>query len=123
MKAVAPETIEEYLAGVSEEQRAALEKLRKIIRAAAPKAEECISYQIPTFRQKGLLVHFAAWRDHCSFYPGAKAIETHKGELENYQLSKGTIRFKVDKPIPATLIRKIVRERIVENDLKAAKKR
>jgi uncharacterized protein YdhG (YjbR/CyaY superfamily) len=123
MKAIAPRTIDEYLASVSDEQRAALEKLRKTIRSAAPKAEECISYQLPTFKQSGMLVCFGAWRDHCSFYPGAKPIEAHKDELKNFELSKGTIRFKTNKPIPATLIRKIVKERIADNELRAKKKK
>jgi uncharacterized protein YdhG (YjbR/CyaY superfamily) len=123
MKAIAPKSVDEYLATLSDEQRAALEKLRKTIRAAAPKAEECISYQLPTFKQNGMLVCYGAWREHCSFYPGAKAVETHRDELKNYELSKGTIRFKINKPIPATLIRKIVKERIADNESRAAKKK
>ena len=123
MKAIAPKTIDEYLSSVSDEQRAALEKLRKTIRSAAPKAEECISYQLPTFKQNGMVASFGAWRDHCSFYPGAKPIEAHKDELKTFELSKGTIRFKTNKPIPATLIRKIVKERIADNELRAKKKK
>ena len=123
MKAIAPKSVDEYLSALSDEQRAALEKLRKTIRAAAPKAEECISYQLPTFKQNGMLVCYGAWRDHCSFYPGAKAVETHRDELKNYELSKGTIRFKTNKPIPAKLVRKIVKERVADNQLRAAKKK
>src|SRR6185295_18256060 len=122
MKAIAPKSVDEYLSALSDEQRAALEKLRKTIRAAAPKAEECISYQLPTFKQNGMLVCHGAWRDHCSFYPGAKAVESHRDELKNYELSKGTIRFKTNKPIPATLVRTIVKERVADNQLRAATK-
>jgi uncharacterized protein YdhG (YjbR/CyaY superfamily) len=116
MKTVAPKTIDEYLATVSDEQRAALETLRKTIRSAAPKATECISYQIPTFKQNGMLVSFGAWRDHCSFYPGAKPIEDHRDELKDFELSKGTIRFRTNKPIPAKLVRTIVKERLADNE-------
>ena len=118
-----PTNIDEYLATISDEHRVALEKLRKQIRAAAPKAEECISYQVPTFRQNGVLVSFAAFKDHSSFFPGAAPIEAHKDELKNFQLSKGTIRFQPDKPIPAALIRTIVKERIAQNERRAKKRR
>jgi len=120
MKTDVPKTVDEYLATVSADQRAALEKLRKTIRTAAPRAIECISYQIPTFKQNGMLVSFGAWRDHCSFYPGAKPIEDHKDELKDFELSKGTIRFRPNKPIPASLVRKIVKGRIADNERRAA---
>jgi uncharacterized protein YdhG (YjbR/CyaY superfamily) len=119
----APTNIDEYLATVSDEQRGALQKLRKQIRSAAPKAEECISYQVPSFKQNGLLVSFAAFKDHCSFFPGAAPIEAHKDELQKFKLSKGTIRFKPDKPIPATLIRTMVKERIEQNEKRTKKRR
>ena len=124
MKTKPPNTIDEYLATVSDEQRAALQKLRKQIRAAAPKAEERISYGVPAFFQNGALVWFAAAKKHCSFFPGGRAVEMHQAELKNYSLSKGTIRFRPDKPIPAALVRKIVKEKIAANVVKAqAKKR
>jgi uncharacterized protein YdhG (YjbR/CyaY superfamily) len=110
-----PQTIDEYLAPLSDEKRAALEKLRTDIRAAAPKAEECISYQIPAFRLGGrLLVAFGAAANHCAFYPGALPVEAHKDELKGYKTSKGTIRFQPDRPLPATLVRKLVKTRIEE---------
>ena len=110
-----PQTIDEYLAPLSDEKRAALEKLRTDIRAAAPKAEECISYQIPAFRLGGrLLVAFGAAANHCAFYPGALPVESHKDALKGYKTSKGTIRFQPDRPLPATLVRKLVRTRIEE---------
>jgi len=111
-----PQTIDEYLAPLSKDKRATLQQLRKDIKAAAPRAEECISYQIPTFRLDGrMLVSFGAWADHCAFYPGASPIAAHQDALRNYDTSKGTIRFPVDKPLPATLVRKLVKTRIAEN--------
>jgi uncharacterized protein YdhG (YjbR/CyaY superfamily) len=110
-----PKTIDEYLAPLSEDQRETLENLRKNIQAAAPKAEECISYQIPGFRLDGrLLVSFGAAVKHCAFYPGA-VIAAFKSELEKYDTSKGTIRFPIGQPLPATLVRKIVKARIAAN--------
>lgn len=110
-----PKTIDEYLAPLSREKRAALEKLRRAIRSAAPEAEECISYQIPAFRLGGrLLVAFGAAANHCAIYPGAFPLEVHKGELKVYDTSKGTIRFQADSPLPAALVRKLVKTRIAE---------
>ena len=109
-------TIDEYLAGLSADQRAALEKLRKTIRAAAPKAEECISYSLPAFRLNGMLVAFGASTNHCSFYPMSPAtLAAHRDELEGYETSKGTIRFQPGKPLPPGLVRKLVKARIAEN--------
>ncbi len=111
-----PKTIDEYLAALSPDKRAALEKLRRTIRSAAPKAEECISYQIPAFRQNGMLVGFGAAANHCAFYPmSGSTVAAHKRELKDYDTSKGTIRFQADKPLPAALIRKLVKARIAEN--------
>jgi uncharacterized protein YdhG (YjbR/CyaY superfamily) len=114
-----PRTIEEYLAPLSKEKRAALEKLRRDIKSAAPKAEECISYQMPSFRLDGrMLVSFAAWANHCAFYPGSFPLEVHQKELKTYDTSKGTLRFPVDSPLPATLVRKLVKARITQNAAK-----
>jgi uncharacterized protein YdhG (YjbR/CyaY superfamily) len=108
-------TIDEYLATVSVEQRVALEKLRKAILAVAPKAEECISYGIPAFRLNGrYLVAFGPSGGHCSFYPGSTAIEVHRRELKRYDTSKGTIRFRNERPLPAALVRKLVKARLGE---------
>ena len=110
-----PRTIDEYLAPLSNEQRVALEKLRRAIKSAAPKAEECISYQLPAFRLGGrMLVAFGAWAKHCAFYPGAHPLEVHKDELKSYDTSKGSIRFQANSPLPATLVRKLVKTRIAE---------
>jgi uncharacterized protein YdhG (YjbR/CyaY superfamily) len=110
-----PQTIDEYLAPLSNDKRAALEKLRRAIKSAAPKAEECISYQIPGFRLGGrLLVSFGAAANHCAFYPGAFPVKAHQDDLRDYDTSKGTIRFPADSPLPATLVRKLVKSRITE---------
>ena len=112
-----PNSIEEYLAALPEEQRAALAKLRKTISAAAPKATEKISYAMPAFEQDGrFLVSYAAFKDHCSFYPASAAVMEALGEeLEPYFSGRGTLRFQADEPIPAALVRKIVRVRLQEN--------
>ena len=112
-----PNTIDEYLATLTADKRAALEKLRKIIRAAAPKAEECISYGMPAFRLDGkFLVVFRAAANHCAYHPmSGSIVEAHKDALKNYDTSKGTIRFQADKPLPAALVKKLVKARIAEN--------
>ncbi len=105
-------TTDEYLARLSSDKRAALEHLRKTIRAAVPRAEECISYGIPAFRLDGrMLVWFGAAANHCSFFPGA-VVEAHKKELEGFSTSKGTIRFEPARPLPATLVRRLLKARI-----------
>ena len=111
MKA-APKSINAYLARLDRDKRVALQKLRKDIRGAAPRAEECISYQMPGFRLDGkMLVWFGAAAHHCSFFPGA-TVSAFKKDLKNYKTSKGTIRFDPAHPLPATLVRKIVKARI-----------
>jgi uncharacterized protein YdhG (YjbR/CyaY superfamily) len=114
-----PQTIDEYLAPLSDDKRAALEKLRRAVKSAAPEAEECISYQIPAFRLGGrLLVAFGAAANHCAFYPGALPVKAHEDELKAYDTSKGTIRFQADSPLQATLVRKLVKTRIAEHAAK-----
>jgi uncharacterized protein YdhG (YjbR/CyaY superfamily) len=121
-KSAKPQTIDEYLAPLSDEKRAALEKIRTAIKSAAPKAEECISYGIPGFRLGGrLLVSFGAAAKHCAFYPGAHPVEAHKDELNAYDTSKGTIRFPADSPLSATLVRKLVKTRIAQYAAKQPK--
>ena len=107
--------IDEFLAALPDDKRVALEKLRKTIKAAAPKAEECISYGVPAFRLDGrMLVAFGAAAKHCAFYPGAYPVKAHEDELKNYDTSKGTIRFQPNTPLPVALVRKIVKVRIAE---------
>jgi uncharacterized protein YdhG (YjbR/CyaY superfamily) len=111
-----PATIDEYLATVPADKRAALEALRQIIREAAPMAEECISYQLPAFWQDGMLVGFGATAQHCAFYlMSASTVEAHQDELTGYDTSKGTIRFQANTPLPEDLVRKLVQARIAEN--------
>jgi uncharacterized protein YdhG (YjbR/CyaY superfamily) len=115
--AAKPRTIDEYLAALSGDKRAALEKLRAAIRAAAPKAEECISYQLAAFRLDGRpLVAMGATANHCAFYlMSSSTVDAHADDLKGYDTSKGTIRFRADKPLPASLVRKLVKARIAEN--------
>ncbi len=109
-------TIDEYLAALNDDKRAALEKLRRTIQAAAPKAQECISYGLAAFRQDGMLVAFGATASHCAFYlMSSSVLKAHKNELKDYDTSKGTIRFQANKPLPIALVRKLVRTRIAEN--------
>jgi uncharacterized protein YdhG (YjbR/CyaY superfamily) len=109
--------VNDYLARLPEDSRAALEQLRQTIKSIVPEAVEVISYQIPTFKYKGrMLVSYAAFKEHCSFFPGAAPIEAHRNELRSYQISKGTIRFPIDKPLPAALVKKLVISRIAENE-------
>ena len=113
-----PTSVEEYLAALPDPQRAALEKLRKTIKAAAPEATEGISYQMPAFKLNGrFLVSYAAFKDHCSFFPASGKVQEVLGEeLQRYFSGKGTLRFTVDKPIPSAVVKKIVKARIEENE-------
>jgi uncharacterized protein YdhG (YjbR/CyaY superfamily) len=110
--------VEEYLAGLREPERAALERLRDLIRAAAPDATEAISYQMPAFKDRGRgLVAYAAFKDHCSLFPmSTKVFDVLGGELEPYRSSKGTIRFTVDDPLPDSLVTRVVQARLAENE-------
>jgi uncharacterized protein YdhG (YjbR/CyaY superfamily) len=111
-----PRTVDEYLAVLPPDQRAALEGIRRTIRAAVPKGEECISYGVPAFRVDGrVLVGFGASSRHCTFFPMSGTITAaHRDELSGYETSKGAIRFPAERPLPATLVRKLVRWRLAE---------
>ncbi|HEU4718077.1 MAG TPA: DUF1801 domain-containing protein [Bacteroidia bacterium] len=121
-------TTDAYLAALPEEPRATLEKIRAAVRAAAPDAEEVISYGMPAFRLNGrLLVSFSAFKNHCSFFPMSKSVIRILGDaLKKYPTNPGTIRFPIGKPLPATLVKKMVKMRIRENEerelLRALKK-
>ena len=105
-------TFDGFLTALSPEKRAALENLRKTIRNTVPNVEECVSYGIPAFLLNGkFLVGLGAGADHCSFYPGS-VLNDFRDELKGYDMSRGTIRFQPKKPLPATLVRKLVRARI-----------
>lgn len=112
-------SIDEYLAGVPEPARGALNKIRTAIRSAVPpEATETISYGIPAVNYKGVLVWFAAFSDHCSLFPTAAVIEEFKNELKGFRTSKGTIQFPPDKPLPAALVRKLVKARVAQVESK-----
>jgi len=108
-------TVDEYIASFPKNAQSILEELRQAIRESAPEAEEAISYQMPAFKLNGILVWFAAFKNHIGFYPKTSAIEAFKEELSDYEASKGTIRFPLDKPIPYDLVKKIVKYRVKEN--------
>ncbi len=112
-----PTSVDDYLSALPEDQRVALERLRKTIRVAAPQATEKISYAMPAFEEEGrFLVSYAAFKDHCSLYPASTAVMEALGdELMPYFSGKGTLRFRVDDPIPTALVTKIVRVRLQEN--------
>lgn len=113
-------SVEKYLGDVPPDKRMALEKLRKTIRSVVPKAEEYISYGMPTFKYNGPLVSYAAFKEHCSLFPwGSGLIKKYAEELKPFKTSKGTIQFTVDKPLPVTLVKKIIKERMKENEAKA----
>jgi uncharacterized protein YdhG (YjbR/CyaY superfamily) len=108
-----PKTVDEYLARVPEPGRSTLKKIRAAIKAAAPRdATETISYGIPAFRQKEVLIWFARFADHCSLFPTGAIIEQFKDELKDYTISKGTIQFPLNKPLPASLVKKMVKARL-----------
>ena len=123
MKGDVPKDIDDYLMRYPENVRKTLGQLRKWIREAAPKSEETISYHIPTFKYKGALVGFGATKKHCAFYVMSNsALKSFKDELKDYDTSTGTIRFPHDTPLPAKLVKRIVKERIIENELLMANK-
>lgn len=116
------QSIDDYISSFPEDVQVLLENLRQIINKAAPDAEETISYQIPTFKLNGNLVHFAAYKHHIGFYPTPSAIEVFKKELSTYKSSKGSVQFPIDQPLPLPLITKIVKYRVQVNSQKKNKK-
>ena len=115
----APKNVDEYLAGVPEPARSTLQKIRAAIRSAVPpQAIETISYGMPAFKHKGVLVWFAAFSNHCSLFPTASVIEALKNELKGFSTSKGTIHFPTDKPLPPALVKKLVKARVAQNESK-----
>ena len=123
MKNTTAKNIDDYLSRVPEEARATLEKLRQQIRAAAPKAVEVISYGMPMFKHNGMVAGFAAFKDHCSLFPGSAVMEEYQEELKRYDTSKGTIRFPAGKPLPAALVKRLVKARVRQNEAKAARRK
>ena len=118
-RAAAPTTVDEYLAQVPEPARTTLNKIRATIRSVVPAdATEVLSYRIPAFKYKSVLVWYAAFTGHCSLFPTNAVIEAFRDELAKYTLAKGTIQFPVDKPLPATLLKKMVKMRLAQVDRK-----
>lgn len=114
-----PKSVDEYLAGIPEPARGTLNKVRVAIRSAVPpEATEAISYGMPAFRYKGVLVWYAAFSNHCSLFPTASVIEAFKNELKGFSTSKGTIHFPVDKPLSGALVKKLVKARVAQNERK-----
>ena len=119
-----PKTVEEYLAAVPEPQRTTLKRVRSVIQSVLPEgATECISYRMPCVKYKGMLVGYAAFTDHCSLFGmSGTLLGPLQEDLKKYSTSKGTIRFAVDKPLPATLIRKLVRAAVAAKDARTKKR-
>lgn len=119
-KAVAESDVDKYLAAVPDPGRTTLNKIRAMIRSVVPaEATEALSYGIPAFKYKGGLVAYAAFKDHCSFFPmGSQVLDQFKEDLKPYRVSKGTLHFPLDKPLPATLVKKMVKARIAMNEQK-----
>ena len=121
-KSKQPTTIDEYIADFPPDVQPLLEKVRAAIRKAAPHATEAISYQMPTFKLQGNLIHFAGYNHHIGLYPGSRPIEVFKDELSKYKTSKGTVQLPLDKPIPVGLIGKITKFCVKRNLDKATAK-
>jgi uncharacterized protein YdhG (YjbR/CyaY superfamily) len=121
-KRTAARTIDEYISGYPDDVQEILEKIRMTIRKAAPEAQETIKYGIPTFTLNGNLVHFAAFKNHIGFYPTPSGIEKFRKELSVYEGAKGSVQFPLDKPMPLSLISKLVKFRVKENMERAAPK-
>lgn len=116
-------SVDEYIAAAEPTMKKALKDIRKTIKSTAPKAEEVISYQMPGYKYHGMLVFFAAWKNHISLYPAPWGADALKKEMSAYEGSKGTIKFPLDKPMPLALIKKMVKYRMKENELKASLKK
>ena len=120
--AAGPKTVAEYLAGIPEPARSTLKKVRAAIRSAVPSGTtEGISWGMPMFKHKGMLLGLAAFTNHCSVFPGPAVIAALKDELKGFRTSKGTIQFPVDKPLSAALVKKLVKARIAENERRKRK--
>jgi uncharacterized protein YdhG (YjbR/CyaY superfamily) len=118
MKPTDFKNIDEYIASFPPNIQALLQQMREAIREAAPQAQEAISYNMPTVKQNGVLVYFAAFKDHISLFPTGSGVEAFKDKLSQYKTSKGTIQFSLDQPLPLDLVKEIVRFRAKENQVK-----
>jgi uncharacterized protein YdhG (YjbR/CyaY superfamily) len=119
----ASKSVEDYLKNFSGDQLITLEKIRSAIKAVAPNAEESISYGIPAYKQNGIIAYFAGFKNHCSYFPGSYGvIKLLEAELKAYKISKGTIQFPVNKPLPSSLVKKLVLAKMTENETKLKSK-
>ena len=122
MKTIKTGEIDQYISTFPIETQMLMEKLREIIKKAAPKAEEVISYKMPAFKQNGVLVYFAGYKNHIGFYPTGSGIRAFQEEIAGYKNSKGAVQFPLDKPLPVGLITKMVKYRVKEDQEKAKAK-
>jgi len=120
---VVPETVDQYIAAFPADVKKRMQQLRKTIKAAAPKAEEVISYQMPGYKYFGMLVYFAAYKNHIGFYPGAGGVLEFYKELSSFKSAKGSVQFPHDRPIPFEIISKIVKFRVKQNEEKGSLKK
>jgi len=122
MKTDKTNNIDKYIAGFAKDKQKLLDQLRATIRKAAPQAQETISYGMPAFKLNGMLVFFAAWKNHIGFYPTSSGIKAFKKDLSVFKVSKGTVQFPLDKPLPTGLVTKIVKFKVKENLEKRTKR-
>ena len=120
---VAPETVDQYIAAFPVDVKKRMQQLRKTIKAAAPKADEVISYQMPGYKYFGMLVYFAAYKNHIGFYPGAGGVVEFYKKLSSFKSAKGSVQFPHDRPIPYDVISKIVKFRVKQNEEKFSLKK
>ena len=120
---VVPETVDQYIAAFPADVKKRIQQLRKTIKAAAPKAEEVISYQMPGYKYFGMLVYFAAYKNHIGFYPGAGGVLEFYKKLSSFKSAKGSVQFPHDRPIPYDIISKIVKFRVKQNEEKISLKK
>ena len=120
---VVPETVDQYIAAFPSDVKKRMQQLRKTIKAAAPKADELISYQMPGYKYFGMLVYFAAFKNHIGFYPGAGGILEFYKKLSSFKSAKGSVQFPHDRPIPYDIISKIVKFRVKQNEEKISLKK
>lgn len=123
MDTAKPQTVDEYIALAAPDVKEHLERMRIAVLQSAPDAQECISYEMPAYKQNGIVVYFGGFTKHVSLFPGSEAIAVFKDELTDYKTSAGTIRFPIDRRLPVTLIKKIVRFRVKQNMAKTKAKR
>lgn len=123
MNVEAPQNVDSYIAAQPAAVQPVLQQLRQAIKKAAPNAEEVISYQMPAYKQNGILVYFAAWKEHIGFYPASAGVSNFSDKLAKYNTSKGTIQFPLSQKLPLKLITDIVKFRVKENEAKALQKK